>query len=374
MTRPLAKLVPIAYLSLLGRGGSSVIPTLADCTTNGTTGCVSTSTYKSADLTNLAAGNVKRGVSIAGTTGNFPSAASPLPRYSDNGSSTTTQSDGVTTDFTNFISQLTTAGSFEFWDSTGIRRTGSGDADIVAGKIKDTVGFENLSITGTYTGAAPSAWDLRAGTTVSGVTGKLKVNCRNSIRSANYNYDGPVAGIPTTGVTTGTTFDIWDTIDDIQGQPPSSGFPAAWSVSNNYCGGVESVVDDDNVWKDVTTAGCNATNCRFKDKISGLEWTKPVQFGLGWPQAINTCAGLTHDGLSGWRLPTQKELQDASGHGIAGAASANWIPPGDLINYFWTSTTTTNDVTFAWTMKLSMQLAVAANKGTTGSLEVVCVR
>ncbi len=238
------------------------------------------------DLTNLLAGNIKRGVAIGAVTGNYPSATSPLLRYSDDGA-TTNISGADETDLTSFATQVKTAGTFEFWDSSGVRRTGSGDADIVAGNIKDTVAFENLSVTGTFTGggAAPSAWDLRAGVTVGVVTGKLKVNCRNSINNTYYNYNGAVASIPATGVTTGTTYDIWDTIDDYFGQPASTGFPAAWSVTNNYCGGVESVVDDDKAWKDITTTAAGAPStctvdgarCTMKDKISGLEWSKTIQ-------------------------------------------------------------------------------------------------
>ena len=79
---------------------------------------------------------------------------------------------------------------------------------------------------------------------VNGVTGKLKVNCRNRVRSAVYNYDGAVGSIPNTGVTTGTIIDYWDTIDDYNAG--TSGLPTSvvsgWT--NNDCWGVEVSTDD----------------------------------------------------------------------------------------------------------------------------------
>ena len=146
-------------LSLAGVSG-----TLADCSANEVSGCVTTSAYKSADLTNLAAGNIKRGISLGGVTGNFPSAASPIPRYTD--SSATTDIGGTDiSDLTMFITQLTTDGAFEYWDSMGIRRTGSGDTDITASNVKNAVAFENLAVTGTSTGAAACTGDGQIGCT-----------------------------------------------------------------------------------------------------------------------------------------------------------------------------------------------------------------
>jgi hypothetical protein len=181
---------------------ASAAGTLADCNSNGVNGCVTTATYKSADLTNLAAGNVKRGVSIAGTTGEFPSSAYPLPRYSDGGATTNTVGDGgITADLTNFITQLTTDGSFEFWDETGIRRTGAGDSDIVDANVVTGIDFENLSVEGSApSGAAPDARDLRAGITVGSVTGELRTNCRNLANTTLWDQGLPVPVTVSSGV------------------------------------------------------------------------------------------------------------------------------------------------------------------------------
>ena len=155
-------------VDIFGVSGS-VTESPANCASNGSQSCVATGsyyaatacgangadtcylpsggTYDAADLTNLSAGNVKRGITIAGTTGTFPSSSAPLPRYSNSGASTaTTGSDE--TDLTLFSTQLKTDGTFEFWDSNGQRYTGSGDSDIVAANVREGVSFENLSVTG----------------------------------------------------------------------------------------------------------------------------------------------------------------------------------------------------------------------------------
>jgi hypothetical protein len=343
------------------------------------------------DLSNLLASNIKRGIGVGGVTGNYPSVTSPLLRYSDDGATV-----GITgadeTDLTSFAAQLMAAGNFEYWDSSGVRRTGSGDADIVAGNVKNTVIFENLSLTGTYAGTAPNAWDLRAGTTVGDVAGKLKVNCRNAVRLSG-----------TSGVFDNTTSpaaagsDIWDTIDDYHGLPASTDFPSSWSVANNYCGGVDdpnSSSDDDNVWKDVTTVGTGGAscadnptgspgspeNCTMQDKISGLKWSKRVTSGVSWQDAITACNASLHNGQTAgsWRLPTQKELLDAYNHGITSAArtDAYWMTLGNMQSLFWSSSSSSRWPTGAWVVVLVDGTAweTALGTGKFGNNAVVCVQ
>ena len=387
----------ITYYDITGnvQTGTKSCGPPADCTSNGAVGCVTTASYKSADFTTILASNIKRGVGIGGVTGNYPSATSPLSRYSDNGSTTaTTGSDE--TDLTNFATQVTSSGTFEYWDSSGIRRTGSGDADIVAGNIKNAVAFENLSLTGTYAGAAvtpPNAWDLRAGSVFGGVTGKLKVNCRNAVRlSGTRSFNNTTA--PASSST--TAGDIWDTIDDYYGLPASTVFPSSWSVANNYCGGVDDPnlsSDDDNVWKDVTTTNgttastCEATpdNCTMQDKISGLKWSKFAPSRATWQTAITTCNGLTHNGQTAgsWRLPTQKELMDAYNHGITSAArtDANWMTQLNMgSNYFWSSSSNLSGggPTYASLFRLGSGSSVSQLKTSNGGKDdnhmVVCVQ
>jgi hypothetical protein len=240
------------------------------------------------------------------------------------------------------------------------------------------------------------------GVTVGAVTGKLKVNCRNRVRSAVYNYDGSLASIPNSGVASGTAIDYWDTIDDsnngVSGLPTS--VVSGWT--NNDCGGVEASAGDDNVWKDVTTSngvtasscGTTATNCTMQDKITGLWWSKR-QIGLTWNAALTTCgttlntttyagnSAAGYNGQTGWRLPTQKELLDAYNHGIRSAASDrwaagannNWITEAAMNSYFWSGSTLSDLTHLAWLVSLSNGRPNHINSSQkTSGWDVVCVR
>jgi hypothetical protein len=347
-----------------------VAGSLADCSSDGATGCVTTASYKSANMTNVTAGNIKSGVTIAGQLGDYPSASNPL----SGATGTADLEQG------NFDSQIKSATAFEYWTSAGSRQTGNGDADITASNIKDSVSIFGTSGTYTGSGGTVDAWDLRVGVTVGAVTGKLKVNCRNRVRSAVYNYDGSLASIPNTGVASGTAIDYWDTIDDynnnVSGLPTS--VVSGWT--NNDCGGVEASAGDDNVWKDITTttlgaaSTCSADSarCTRQDKITGLSWSKIQGTSRTWPQAINDCDALTHNGQSDWRLPTQKELMDAYNHVIRSAAHANWITEAAMNSNFWSGSTVSYYTGTAWIVDLGN--GATSNDTKNDSFGVVCVR
>jgi hypothetical protein len=341
--------------TIAGVPGSVTSESHSSCASDGAIGCVTVAGFKSADMSVAIAGNIKSGITIAGQLGDYPSVTYKLPR-----------AEGATADLADldnatFDIKVKSATAFEYWTSTGSYQTGAGDADITQANIKDTVSI--FGTVGNLTAAvAPNSWDVRVGVTVNGVTGKLKVNCRNRVGSA-FNYDGAISGIGQSPVTSGTAIDIWDTIDDynnnVSGLPPS--IVTAWG-SNTDCGGIDTPglsSDDDNVWKDVTTTNgttastCAATsaNCTMQDKITGLWWSKQ-QTGAAWNTAWSTCLttlnGTTYgtnsvpgyNGQTGWRLPTQKELMDAYNHGIRSAADKppinNWITEASIAaNYFW---------------------------------------
>ena len=167
-----------------------------NCTAAGQQGCLATATYQTMDLSNnnaggatdlndpdfgtriassslfeywdengvrhtangdadLVAGNIKNGVTILGVGGDYPSSTHPLP-----GAGTHTGLDPTT-----FESQLTSAASFEYWQADGTHRSGAGDADIIAAKIKS--GVDIFSTTGTFTGPPPVV------TTISGTVASI---------------------------------------------------------------------------------------------------------------------------------------------------------------------------------------------------------
>ena len=254
--------------------------------------------------------------------------------------------------------------------------------NIQAGNIKSGV-----TIAGTdgvvVAAVAPNAWDVRVGTTINGVTGMLKVNCRNRVNSSLYNHDGSVGPITNDEITNGgsTYYDYWDTIDDYNnggsGLPP--GVVSGWT--NNDCGGVETGADDANVWKDITTNGTTpsncattADNCTMKDKITGLHWSKIQSTSQTWSQAINTCDALSFNGQTDWRLPTQKELMEAYTHGIRSAATTNWITEGNMINNFWSGSSFSGSTDWAWFVHLAQGYSYYPSKTTSYSQHVVCVR
>ena len=140
----------------------SLTETPSDCSSNGSQNCVATGSYFSAQacssnnqnncfadsatnydavsFTNITAGNIKSGVTIAGVTGDYPSSTYPLPSASGTADLTSA----------NFNSQMRSAATFEYWTSNGTYQTGSGDSDIVSSKVRSGVSI--FGITGSYTG------------------------------------------------------------------------------------------------------------------------------------------------------------------------------------------------------------------------------
>jgi hypothetical protein len=337
----------------------------------------------------------------------------------------------------------------EYYDINGDRQTGT----------------KSCSSGSSSGSSSPNPWDVRAGVTVGGVTGKLKVNCRNAATLATFDLDAgrsvesvvdgvfnitahgladgtavrlnystaptgldnsttyyvveastdsfrllaTLNGTPIDGATAGSNatvhrwratmpavVDIWDTIDDYNGLPASTGFPSTWSVANNYCGGVEATAGDDNVWKDVTTSDgttastCTATpaNCTMQDKISGLKWSNSyrnsgnqVQDTKDWWSAVNYCNASTYHGqpAGSWRLPTQKELMNAFEHGIVSTAINDnvsphyWMTLANMQSSFWSASSDSYFSDNAWIVDLSNGNTSANNKDNV-SVNVICVQ
>lgn len=107
----------------------SVKPMPAKCSDALTTDCVTNATHVSYTKSLLAPGNIKRDAIITwgGTiTGQYPSATHPLPNAS------------VTADLksTTFNTQVANGGvAFEYWDSTGTRKTGTGSAQLIGANL-----------------------------------------------------------------------------------------------------------------------------------------------------------------------------------------------------------------------------------------------
>ena len=251
-----------------------------------------------------------------------------------------------------------------------------------------TDGQQNCAVSGDFKAAnvtAISTWDLRAGKTLAGVNGELKINCRNAVSVAKFNYDGTVSGLPNSATTTGgTNYDYWDTIDDYDGLAPSkvTNWPA-----DTYC--------DSSTWADVTTTDggtsvipCSSgtsNTCIYKDKISNLQVTDPLDVTgkttdsaapapHDWSAAINTCNSSTYGGYpaGSWRLPTQKELMSLYEHGMVSLKAADAASLANLQANFWSSSTDAQDTSRANSTTLSNGRTSTTSKLAT--LYVVCVK
>lgn len=143
-----------------GKTIAGIAGALTNCSAGGDAGCIVVGpAFKAADMSVVTAGNIKAGINIAGVAGDYPSSMNPLSGASG------------TTDLTS-MAAATAAGTYEFWDSTGTRYSGditdastitpgtsnqnfntslyrqftiSGDANLVAGKIKNGVSLFGVS-------------------------------------------------------------------------------------------------------------------------------------------------------------------------------------------------------------------------------------
>jgi hypothetical protein len=417
-----------------GQAGTSVTPTLADCSTDGGTSCVAVAGFKAADMSNVVAAKIKSGVTIAAVVGDYPSATNPLAgadatadlvfatfdakikaatnfewfdssgtRYVNSG-----DADIVDTNIVSTANIFGTQGTViapiapNSWD-VRIGQTING----VAGQLKtacrnsanttvfDAGAFKNAVATkGTdiftvtahgyvntdtvrYT-AQTAITNLTATTTtyfvVSSTANTFQLAATSGGAAINFTSNG--AGVVVYKWNDGTR-DIWDTIDDYNNNGAtftSASMPSAWT-SDNFCGGAGTAASSA-VWTDTTTDGtCDTAGdeCRFKDKITGLEWSEFQSASAAWGTAMTTCGNLSFGGAGAWRLPTQKELMAAYEHGIYAASNANWLTKAQMdATYFWSSSTVSSATLTAWAVFLSY--GSVANVSKTSVNQVQCVR
>lgn len=382
-----------------GVAGTGSTPTLADCSTNYASGCVTTSSYRSADFTNITEGNIRSGVTLAGVTGAYPSASYLL-------ASNTATSDLT---FATFNAKVKSSASFEWFDATGTLHTGAGDTDIAAANINGSVdifgttgsianctsdGQTGCLTTSTYKSvdtSTLSAWDLRFGKSAGGLSGQIRTTCQNKINSALFNHDGTLTN---SAVTTGTSNDPWDTVDNW-----NDNADVLPSTSIGGTGAETTCNTSTNLWMDVTSDGtCDSASddCIFYDRMTQLYWsesfpapaTAPTMTSSNWAFAVNRCDALTFGGFTDWRMPTQNDMMTAILHsirdlGYKGGTSATASNNSNFISsvddhYFWTSTSGSANTAYAWQYFMADGTAKVAQKSNsfTGSYNytTICVR
>ncbi|RYF62239.1 MAG: hypothetical protein EOO39_30650, partial [Cytophagaceae bacterium] len=249
---------------------NNVIGTLLDCTAGNQAGCVSTSTYKTMDLS-LASGTI----------------------------------DDLT-DATLSVA-LKSSSQFEYWTSTGVRQVSIGDTDISAANILSTVSI--FGTTGSVLAYSPcasdgqsacitdstfkamnttgvSSWDIRAGKTLGGISGAITFNS-NLAQLSSFNRTSG------TGASSSTTVaDNYDLLDDFPTGTIPSELPSGAQIAvNNW---LRDSLSDSNA-----NGLCDGVeNCVYKDQLTNLLWARDDGTSRNWEDGISYCINLSYGGYT----------------------------------------------------------------------------
>jgi hypothetical protein len=319
----------------------SVTPTPADCTTDGGTACVATNAFKAADMTKTTASNIKTNITIAGVTGSVTPTPADCSLDGSTGCVTTTR----------YKSADTSA-----FSDTDIKngKTVGGISGNIANCSSDGQQSCFVSTSSLYKAANISGLTssmIQNGLQVAGITGsKMDIRiCRNLVDSFD-NTTAPAAG----GV------DMYDTVDDYNGglsTPPSTPWSSATSTCNN-----------------ANFTYSSGTQYYATDGLTGVAVTSvnPQGSAKTWTNAIAACKALTWNniGPNVWRLPTQKELMQLYIDGISRVDSAKM---GNLNQYFWTSSTSSELTLNGWAVNPATGVATTSTK-LISALNVICVK
>lgn len=326
----------IAVRSIASFGATgSTSGTLADCTTDGATGCVvpANGSIKAADTANFTGWDIrKKRNGMNGVVFTFAGLAGQNKTCRNRANTQTLYGPGPNNGFSS-----TTAPA-----SVGL-------------DFFDTIDDFNNNLTG-LPGEIP-AWSM--------------------INGSNYGADHACGGIYATGdITTGNTGADAFVAHDINGnwQDLTPGIiPAA------------TVIDSTN-----TANGCNATDkhCVFKELISGLMVTEVSAAAYRWWNANGYCDSLGEAGgvvaspipiIGGytyvdWRSPTQKELLHLYNAGITGLNQTSNLTMyfGSTTAFFWSASTVSNQTVNAWNVVLNSGNLNEASKPDFN--KVICVR
>lgn len=261
------------------------------CDKSGKDDCQVTGTYVAETRALIAEANFKNGHTVGTVTGSYPSATQPL--------GTVPAGPTEITSAASFNGAMTSAADFTYFDSKGQRLTAQGSASIKPENI--VKGKTVFGVAGSFVADSTNtlaAADIRAGVTIAGTVGELRTNCRNMAQTALIENEGVHA---TAGL------DPLDNVID------------AVTPSQNPWGKAEFACTKEQWQKRSSDPLCNAdvSKCAFKDKSTGYTWGGFSATKRKWDQAGSYCQGLNLDGKStGWTLPSQSELYEASAHGI----------------------------------------------------------
>jgi hypothetical protein len=344
-----------AYLDASGtkKSGTQDCHELSNCTADGQVDCKTTDTYKAGNTALITAGNFKSDLSLAGTAGKIQTCTAYGVQGCVTTSSYVSAAVGNAWDIRRGTSVGSTTGQLltncrngtqiSFFDQSDIPKPAVVDMTTDTITINSHGWSDNQKIRLSYTSPPTGLGQATTYYVVNSTPNTFQVSATLGGGAIDITNNG--GNVFFFGFGDGVA-QYWDTIDDYNASANVAPSYTGWSSNLHICGGVESTADDDNVWKDVTTTGdgvasstcsASAANCSLKDKISQLEWHKADLTARDWAAALSLCDGLTYNGKSDWRLPTQKELVAANTDGIATTLSTpNWMT---FSGFYWTSTT-----------------------------------
>lgn len=163
--------------------------------------------------------------------------------------------------------------------------------------------------------------------------------------------------------------DIWESIDDIAfGIASDNPFGPYNLCSTNNWEDISTLSDDSSI----TSCSNSSDKCAFKDKISKNTWSERSDGTLSWEDAIEYCKNLTNNGITTWRLPSQKELITTFIRGIYSINSTNFLNANSTLQY-WTSTTYSSNTDQAWVVGIVDAYTFSANKTNNSEYPVTCI-
>jgi hypothetical protein len=300
------------------------------------------------DASNLATSTVKSGVTFGvGLTGAYPSATYPLP--GDTAAPDATAADMKT--------------GVEAWTKAGVLITGSGTQTLSAANDTVTAGYyDATTLSAVDPDLAPE--NILSGVTIFGFTGTVTAapnwSLQKNVRWDDWRYS---AG------TTGSPFNEY-TGEEATWTQTDAGGDTAKCVTDN---GVEVCLYSNEVWQDTRTGlywsdrtavtvdnefryddtgQCNFTDTGTANSYCDNQDPTSVYTEDDDVSANDFCLNLQldadNDGTleTDWRLPSQKELQQAYIDG-----SANNLP--NAASNFWSATESTSGAAYAWGVYLS---------------------
>lgn len=100
---------------------------------------------------------------------------------------------------------------------------------------------------------------------------------------------------------------------------------------------------------------CPDTNAVI-DNLTGLVWSRNADLfeSTNWSEAVAYCRNLELAGFSDWRMPTAREMYSLLSRGGMFPSLPAGHPFDNVINNYWTSTTTAADTGLVWTVEIGL--------------------